>query len=138
MASAKVDEIWSKLVTTANSLVVLGVLDGNNKHLAKIAKDTLLTVPADRRGRRYKLFLHDVLRDSTPGAVLVCAIGLGKNRAADELSIEDCNLLLPLIKTSDVLNHPTLRSLAIECQIPRSVHGNLFTTILYHICLPPM
>lgn len=124
MQSAEVNEAWSKLNKLATNLNILGVLDGNQRKLAENARNAFITVPTERRGRIYKLFLHDVLRVSSAGAVLVCAIGLGKNRIADDLSPDDCKSLLPLIKESDTLNHSTVTSLAIDCGIPGSLQGN--------------
>ncbi|KAI7970694.1 hypothetical protein EIK77_000849 [Talaromyces pinophilus] len=124
-----VNEAWSKLNKLATDLNILGVLDGNQRKLAENARNAFITVPTERRGRIYKLFLHEVLRASSAGAVLVCAIGLGKNRIADDLSPDDCTSLLPLIKESDALNHSTVTSLAIGGRNVTEVPASSSTTL---------
>ena len=113
-----------RLLATAEKLKVLGVLTEGEIQRAAEAQKVLTTVQTIDRCKKYKLFLYDVLRDSGPGAVLLCAIMLGQVRVTD-LKASERTELCHLIqgKGQSASNHSTIRALAAANQIPSSVNS---------------
>ncbi|KAK2796022.1 hypothetical protein FQN50_009642 [Emmonsiellopsis sp. PD_5] len=115
----RTNEAWDKVVCTIEDLKLQGTLSGAQAKSVTEAVNVLKTTQTSARRKKYKRFLYNVLRESGPQAVLICAAALGQVKAADMKEL-DRNLLIRQIKGFKDINHSTIRSLAICYQIPHS------------------
>lgn len=116
-----VSQALEKLLSTSRKLSLLAVLSNGQINRATDAKRILTTIQTSERRKKYRLFLHDVLRECGPAAVLVCALGLGQGRITDLTDLERTNLCHLISENKNVINHPTIEALAAANQIPMSV-----------------
>jgi hypothetical protein len=110
-----------KLLGDAEAIETLERLSGRGPTLADDAVDTLITPQSTRDAKLYQLFLHDVLRISGPGFVLLVS-GLGKQRVARLTEKERTGLVRWVKDNGDTIDSPGLQSLAKEYQVP-SMNG---------------
>ncbi|EDN02520.1 hypothetical protein I7I51_07508 [Histoplasma capsulatum] len=115
----RTNEAWDKVVCTIEDLKLQGSLRGAQTKSVIEAVHVLKTIQTSARRKKYKRFLYNVLRESGPQAVLICAAALGQTKAADMKEL-DRNLLVRQIQGCEDINHSTMQSLAIRYQIPRS------------------
>lgn len=125
MAASNADRALEKLYSTSRKLSLLAVLSDGQMNRVADATDTLTSVQTIERRKKYKLFLHEVLRDCGAAAVLVCALGLGQGRIVDLTALERTKLGQSIAESKDVINHPTIEALAAANGIPNSVDGNM-------------
>jgi hypothetical protein len=114
---------WKTILDTANKINLLGSLSKKEIQRIKDAANVLTTRQTTERRKRYKLFLHSILRDAGPGAVLLCAVALGQVRITDlkdSERVDFCNQIKP-----EAID-PNINALAIQYSIPRSVNGMIF------------
>jgi hypothetical protein len=123
MEPSREDPALGRLLATSSKLNVLGVLSDGEIQRVTEAKDVLTTVQKSDRRKKYKLFLYDVLRDSGPGAVLLCAIALGQARITELKTGERTNLCRLIQVNQGALNYPAICALSTAYQIPSSVNG---------------
>lgn len=73
--------------------------------------------------KRYKEFLYDVLFNSSPQFVLLCAVALGQVKVIDMKNSDRVGLIRKIkVNKDDVdINHSTIGSLATNYHIPSSV-----------------
>uniref|UniRef100_A0A093V6R1 Uncharacterized protein n=1 Tax=Talaromyces marneffei PM1 TaxID=1077442 RepID=A0A093V6R1_TALMA len=116
-----VEMVWMRLIGVANNILTLRSLDRNTKIKVKRAVATLHEEPTFEKGRKYKLFLADVLRVCGPVGVLLCAMGtnkvfdMGKTRRRALIEKLEAN------KTQQPLASTTLLKIALDYQIPASI-----------------
>ena len=97
-------------------------MSGRGPKLVDDAVQTLMTLPTTRDSKIYQLFLHDILRHSGSGLLVLCAASLGKQRVV-HLAENDRVGLVSYIKDNKANLHcPALELLAQEYKIP-SVNG---------------
>jgi hypothetical protein len=87
-----------------------------------------------RSSRRDSINVLDVLRNSGPQAILLCAVALGQVRVVD-MKDSDRVGLIGLMKTNrhhPDINDPILRTLAVDYNIPSSVAGALLFLLVGH------
>jgi len=112
------------LVLTAKRIKMLQRLSDIDSQRSSEALDTLNIIqPSGRRLQRYKALLYDVLCNSGPQFVLLCAIALGQAKASD-MRNNDRVSLVSNIKTNINnihVNHSIIRSLATKYHISDSV-----------------
>lgn len=130
MAASHVDQALEKLLSTSRRLSLLAILSDGQINRVADANGVLTTVQTIERRKKYKLFLHEVLRESGPAAVLVCSLGLGQGRITDLTALERTQLCQSIAENKATINHPTIDALAVANRIPKSVDGNYVTFIL--------
>lgn len=118
----RTNEAWDKVVRTIEDLKLQGNLSGAQAKCVREAVDVLKTTQTSGRRKKYKRFLFNVLQESGPQAVLVCAAALGQVKATN-MKESDRNLLNRKIDGCKNINHSTIQSLASRYQIPRSEGG---------------
>ncbi|PVH76705.1 hypothetical protein DL98DRAFT_535486 [Cadophora sp. DSE1049] len=118
------DEAWGRLVQASKHIQVLQRLSDAEVQRSFEAVDTLKKVQPSGKIKRYKEFLYDVLRHGRQ-YVLLCAMGLGQARVLTTTNGGRAELLgiIKANKGNPDIDHPALRPLAIEYQIPESVTG---------------
>ncbi|KAK8924450.1 hypothetical protein VCV18_004872 [Metarhizium anisopliae] len=122
-SKSRAEQLEERLLTTAERLKVLGVLSDGEIQRVTEARDVLTTVQTIDRRKKYKLFLYEVLRDSSPGAFLLCAIALGQARITNLKAGERTELQRVIrINKNSAINHPTISALAARYQVPSSVN----------------
>ncbi len=119
------DEAWERLVEASERLKVLGRLNDAEAQRSSEAVDTLMTVQPSGKPKRYKEFLYDVICNSGPQSVLLCAVALGQVRVVDMKSGDRVGLISKIKANKDEtnINHSMIRSLAQRYYIPNSVTG---------------
>ena len=110
-----------RLLDDADAIEILECLSGRGPTLADDAVDALTTPQTTRDAKLYQLFLHDVLRTSGPGFVLLVS-GLGKQRVARLAEKERTGLVRWIKNNRDTIDSSGLQSLAKDYQVP-SVNG---------------
>lgn len=117
-----IDACRKKLHEDAQTIKVLERLTGRGPTLVDDAVDILITSQTTRDSIVYQLFLHDILRHSGPGLVVLCAASLGKQRVV-HLAAKERTGLVGYVKDNKANLHClVLESLAKEYQVP-SVNG---------------
>lgn len=121
----KTEEAWDRIFEASENLKVLGRLSDAEAQRSSEALDTLKMVQPSGKLKRYKEFLYDVLCNSGPQFVLLCAVALGQVRAANMKNGDRVGLISKIKANKDNtgINHSTVRSLAIRYHIPNSVTG---------------
>ena len=126
MKPSKVDQLWEQLQTTSRRLCVLGTLsDGEQKRVTE-AITTLSAVQRLDRRNKYKLFLFNILHNTGPAAVLLCAVGLGQGRVTAITTSEREQLCQRIQSRWSVIGSRTLEDLAAANHVPRSVDGRQY------------
>lgn len=116
------DACREKLCKDSGAIKILDRLSGRGPKFVDDAVQTLMTLPTTRDSKIYQLFLHDILRHSGSGLLVLCAASLGKQRVV-HLAENDRVGLVSYIKDNKANLHcPALELLAEEYQIP-SVNG---------------
>lgn len=123
MEHSREDQALGRLLATSSKLNVLGVLSDGEIQRVTEAKNVLTTVQKSDRHKKYKLFLYDVLGDSGPGAVLLCAIALGQARITALKTGDRTNLCRRIQVNQSALSYPAICALSTTYQIPSSVNG---------------
>lgn len=121
----KTEEAWDRIFEASENLKVLGRLSDAEAQRSSEALDTLKMVQPSGKLKRYKEFLYDVLCNSGPQFVLLCAVALGQVRVANMKKGDRVGLIsnIKANKDNTGINHSTVRSLAIRYHIPNSVTG---------------
>ena len=111
-----------KLMRTSK---VLERLSDTEAQRSSEAVDTLKMVKPSGKHKRYKEFLYDVLFNSSPRFVLLCAVGLGQAKIIDMKSSDRVGLIRKIkVNKDDInINYSTIESLATNYRIPSSVSG---------------
>lgn len=105
-----------RLLDDADAIEILERLSGRGPTLADDAVNTLTTPQTTRDAKLYQLFLHDILRTSGPGFVLLVS-GLGKQRVARLAEKERTGLVRWIKNNRDTIDSSSLQSLAKEYQV---------------------
>lgn len=112
------DGCHEKLRKTAKMLNITDRLDDQSSKHVDTAVEILTKPQTNRAFKVYQEFLYDVLRHSSPGLVMLCAAGLGKQRITS-MTAEDRVSLLNVVKEGkDSLSSSTLEVLAKDHEIP--------------------
>lgn len=121
----RIDEAWGRLLGASEKLKILGRLSDAEAQRSSEAIDTLKIVQPSGKLKRYKEFLYDVLGNSSPQFVLLCAVALGQVRVVDMKNGDRVGLIFKIKVNRDHTNtnHSTIVSLAIRYHIPSSVDG---------------
>lgn len=120
------------LLLTSRKLSLLAVLSDGQINRVTDAKNNLTTIQTAERRKKYKLFLHDVLRVSGPAGVLVCALGLGQGRITDLTASDRTELWHSISENRAIINHPIIEALAAAHGIPVSTDGKKFFYLHYY------
>ena len=122
-APLKTDEAWERLVHASENVKVLGRLSDAEAQRNLEAVNTLNMVQPSGKLKRYKQFLCDVLSNSGPEFVLLCAVALGQVRGVDMKHRDRVGLISKIKANKDKtdINNSTVRSLAIKYRIPNSL-----------------
>ncbi|KAL5404961.1 hypothetical protein PMIN06_012612 [Paraphaeosphaeria minitans] len=107
-----------KLYKTIKELAIMERLDKKATTHVDIAVGILTKPQTDRGCKIYQEFLHDVLRHGSPGWVMICAVGLGKQRIASMTKEKRVSLLAHVKTRKDLLSSTSLDSLAMGHKIP--------------------
>ena len=121
----KTEEAWDRIVEASENLEVLGRLSDAEAQRSSEAVDTLKMVQPSGKPKRYKEFLYDVLFNSSPQYVLLCAVALGQVKVIDMKTNDRVGLIrkIKVNKDNVDINHSTIGSLANNYLIPSSVSG---------------
>ena len=121
----KADEAWDRLVHARENIKVRERLSDAEARRSSEAVDALKIVQPSGKPKHYKEFLYDVLSNSNPQFVLLCAVALGQVRVVDMKNGDRVGLLSKIKASKDNtdINHSAVRSLATRYHIPNSVTG---------------
>jgi hypothetical protein len=124
------EEAWDRLAGASKNLSVLGRLSDAEALRTSEAIEMLKTAQPSGKSKRYKEFLYDVLGNSNPQFVLLCAVALGQVRVASMTNENRVSLISKIKDGTDNtdMNHATVQSLAIKYLIPESVAGEFSLT----------
>jgi len=112
------DACCEKLCKDSGAIKILERLSGRGPKLVDDAVQTLISSQTTRDSKVYQLFLHDILRHSSSGLLVLCAASLGKQRVV-HLAEDDRIGLVSYIKDNKANLHcPALEILAQNYQIP--------------------
>lgn len=118
----KTDEALDRIVEAIENLQVLGRLGDAEAQRSSEAVDTLKTTQPSGKTIRYREFLYDVLFNSSPQYVLLCAVALGQVQVIDMKNSDRIGLIRK-IKANIDITHSTIGSLTTNYLIPGSVSG---------------
>ena len=107
-----------RLRKTADNLNVLERLNDRGRKHVDTAIQTLASPPKSKSVKIYKDFLHDIQRHCSPGILLICAVGLGKQRIANMTENDRIQLLRHVKDQRSSLSFPILENLARCCNLP--------------------
>jgi hypothetical protein len=116
-----VEEQIQRLHKTAKNLGILQRLDRRSLRYVNTAVQTMKLPQENKAFKVYSDFLSDVLRHSSPGMVLICAVGLGKQRTANMTAKDRVGLIQYIIEKKDWLSSSALDTLARAHAIPEGV-----------------
>lgn len=104
---------------------MLGRLSDAEAQRSSEAVDMLKTVQPSGKLKRYKQFLYDVLSNSGPEFVLLCAVALGQVKGVDMKHSDRVGLIgkIKANKDNTAIIDSTIRLLATKYHIPNSVTG---------------
>ncbi|KAL2840806.1 hypothetical protein BJY01DRAFT_16129 [Aspergillus pseudoustus] len=113
-------EALKEFLDTAQKLSVLQKLGDSDKKQVADAISILKTLQTTSKRRKYRFFLHNILKRYGPHMVLLCAVALGQvatanMREAERAKLED------LIGSQPELANSAIRRLAVNCKIPDSI-----------------
>jgi hypothetical protein len=122
---------WDRLVAASEKLRVLERLSDTEAQRSSEAVATLKMEQPSGKLKSYKEFLYDVLHNSGPQYVLLCAVALGQVKVVDMKNDDRVGLISKIKSNKDdaCMNYSTLQSLAIRYHMPKSVTG-VFSPIL--------
>lgn len=126
-----IDGCCEKLRKDSGTIKVLERLSGRGPKLVDDAVKTLTTTQTSRDSKIYQLFLHDILRHSGSGLVVLCAASLGKQRVVHLAEADKIGLVSFIKDNQTNLHCPALELLAEDYQVP-SVNG-LHNTFMLNI-----
>jgi len=112
------DGCHEKLRKTAGKLEIMDRLDGQAFKHVSMAVEILTNKQTERAFKIYQEFLHDVLRHCSPGLVMVCAAGLGKQKIASMTQDDRVGLLNYVRENKGSLSSDIIEALATDHEIP--------------------
>ncbi|KAF2759390.1 hypothetical protein EJ05DRAFT_475605 [Pseudovirgaria hyperparasitica] len=120
-------QFYNALDKAARRFKVVDRVDNRASKHVDTAITILTQVQTNRSGQVYQEFLHDVLRHSSPGVVMLCAVAFGKQKLANMREDERMNILDVVRVKGGSLQSPSLDVLADDYGVPSldSKHVNI-------------
>lgn len=115
-------EALHKLRECDKQLRTLGSLTVSQTRQIKDAVQILAEVQKSTKRIKYKIFLHEVLQNTGPGIVLLCAVGLGQAGIAN-MNESNRSELERQLRLPHGFDEEFLRSLALRMGVPESQDG---------------